>query len=350
MVSYAPGLEEQRPGWCNIIISHIDDVEVKLNTIEERYSIGARTLLILLAINIPLAAIKLVAGIVSGSSALVSSSIITTMTALTTVSTITEMRLATRPADKRKFFMQSRLGVIFTRLVATALVIFGIVLVRGNIVNLLTGDYGRPSWIAIPVCVLSVILKEYAYIITRSSAAKTHNSAVMTEAIYQRIDMGASAIALLGATLGMLLFPVIDPLFGVVIAAALSWMGLQLWWNSIVELLEEKLEPQLIGSIKRVLAGFNGSTGKITLKQATTKKYGGFVYVDVVVGMDPSISLYASHEAADRIEDMIKRALPFVSGVDVQAEPAEGHGGSEDLGADAAIFEQEKHDGSSEVS
>ena len=331
-------------------MSHIVDMEVELNTIEERYAIGAKTLLVLLAINIPLAAVKLLAGIMSGSSALVSSSIITTMTALTTVSTLTAMRLATRPADKRKFLVQSKLGVIFTRLVATSLVIFGIILVRGNIVNLLTEDYGRPSWTAIPFCALSVMLKEYAYIITRSSAARTHNSAVMTEAIYQRIDMGASAIALLGALLGMLLFPIVDPLLGIVIAVALSWMGLQLWWNSIVELLEEKLEPQLIGSIKRVLAGFTAKTGKITLKQATTKKYGGFVYVDVVVGMDPSISLYASHEAADGIEEMIKKALPFVSGVDVQAEPIEGHGEFPDLGTEEAIFGQEKHDGSSEVS
>jgi len=91
-----------------------------LHTIEERYSIGAKSLLVLLAINIPLAAAKLFFGIKSGSSALVSSSIITTMTALTTVSTIATMRLATRPADKRKFFVQTKLGVIFTRIVSTS--------------------------------------------------------------------------------------------------------------------------------------------------------------------------------------------------------------------------------------
>jgi len=294
-----------------------------LHTIEERYSIGAKSLLVLLAINIPLAAAKLFFGIKSGSSALVSSSIITTMTALTTVSTIATMRLATRPADKRKFFVQTKLGVIFTRIVSTFLLIFGIILARGNIENLLTGDYGKPGWMAIPVLIASVLLKEYAYIIARSAAARTHNSAVMTEAVYQRMDMGTSAVALVGTLLGMFAAPIIDPLAGTLIAVTLSWMGLQLFWNSVVELLEEKLEPQLIGSIKRTLVSMKGNGGKVVLKEASARKYGGFVYVDVVVGMDPSISLFASHKAADSIEALIKKALPFVSGVDVQAEPLE---------------------------
>lgn len=302
-----------------------------MHTIEERYSVGAKSLLLLLAINIPLAAVKLLLGILSGSSALVSSAIITTMTALTTVATITTMRLATRSADKRKFFVQTKMGVIFTRLVSTFLLIFGIILARGNIENLLTGDYDKPGWIALPVLVVSVLLKEYAYIITRSAAAKTHNSAMMTEAVYQRIDMGTSAAALLGALLGMFAAPIIDPLAGTLIALTLSWMGLQLFWNSVVELLEEKLEPQLIGSIKRTLASMNGDGGKVVLKDASARKYGGFVYVDVVVGMDPSLSLFASHQAADSIEAMIKKALPFVSGVDVQAEPMlDGENGKPD--------------------
>lgn len=295
-----------------------------MQTIEERYSIGARALVTLIAVNIPLAAMKLFAGIYSGSSSLVSSSIVTTMTALTAVSTVTTMRLATRPADKKRFFIQSKLGIIFTRLVATLLIIFGISLARGNIVNLMTGDYGRPSWWALLFAAASMLVKEYCYIITRRAAARAHNSAIMTEAVYQRIDMGSSAGAVIGSALGHLLFPAIDPIFGAVIAVALTWMGLQLWWNSVVELLEEKLEPQLIGSIKRVLATYGGESGMLTLKRAAARKYGGFVYVDVAVGMNPEMSLFESHKAEDEIERLIKKALPFVSGVDVDAEPTDG--------------------------
>lgn len=294
-----------------------------MQTIEERYSIGAKALILLLAINIPLAAVKLVFGISSMSAALVSSSILTTMTALTTVSTLTAMRLATRRADKQKFFVQSKLGVMFSRLVATLLVIFGIVISRGNAVNLITGDYARPRWPAILIAAISIIIKEYAYIVTRRAAARTHNSAIMTEAINQRIDMGVAAGAMLGALIGMLWVPALDPVMGMMIGAALAWMGLQLWWTSIAELLEEKLDPQLIGSIKKVLEAVPARSGKFTLKEATARKYGGFVYVEVVVGMDPSISLFESHSAADRIESLIKKALPFVSGVDVEAEPVD---------------------------
>ena len=131
-----------------------------MQTIEERYSIGAKALILLLAINIPLAAVKLIFGISSMSAALVSSSILTTMTALTTVSTLTAMRLATRRADKQKFFVQSKLGVMFSRLVATLLVIFGIVISRGNAVNLITGDYARPRWPAVLIAAISIIIKE----------------------------------------------------------------------------------------------------------------------------------------------------------------------------------------------
>lgn len=115
----------------------------------------------------------------------------------------------------------------------------------------------------------------------------------------------------------------------------MSWMGLQLWWNSIAELLEEKLEPQLMASIGKVLESVRTRQGKFTLREATARKYGGFVYVDVKVGMDPSITLLESHAASERIESLIKRALPFVSGVDVDAEPssdepADYYGGAEE--------------------
>lgn len=292
-----------------------------MQTIEERYSIGAKALVKLLAVNLPLAAVKLVVGVMSMSASLVSSSILTTMTSLTAVSTLTAMRLATRRADKDRFFVQSKMGVMFSRLVATLLIILGIIVSRGNVVNLITGDYSRPRWPAILIAAISVVVKEFAYISSRRAAAMTHNSAIMTEAVYQRIDMGVSAGALVGTAIGMLWVPAIDSVMGAFIGAALSWMGLQLWWNSIAELLEEKIDPSLMGSITKVLQNASSKEGSLVLRQATERKYGGFVYVDVVVGMDPSISLFESHAAEDRIEALIKRALPFVSGVDVEAVP-----------------------------
>ncbi len=315
-----------------------------MQSIEERYAIGAKAMVLLLAVNIPLGALKLAFGVTSMSAALVSSSIMTTMTALTTVSTLTSMRLATRRADKQRFFVQSKLGVMFSRLVATLLVIFGIIIARGNAVNLLTGDYARPKWPALLLALASILIKEACYITTRRAAARTHNSAIMTEAVYQRIDMGGSLVAFFGALIGMLWVPALDPVAGIIIGAGLSWMGLQLWWNSIAELLEEKLEPQLMGSIRKVLDAVRTRQGKFTLREATARKYGGFVYVDVKVGMDPSITLLESHAASERIENLIKRALPFVSGVDVDAEPSTDGGEDFDCGAEEQAREPKAED------
>ena len=157
------------------------------------------------------------------------------MTALTTVSTLTAMRLATEPADKRKFFVQSKLGVIFTGWLPIVGDL-GIILVRGNIVNLLT-KAGRPSWTAIPFCALSVMLKECAISCQELGGEdpqqRSHDGSDIPE------DRHGSWIAT-QALFGMLLFPM-SPSAELVIAVAV-WMGLQLRWI-IVDSLKRSWSP-----------------------------------------------------------------------------------------------------------
>jgi cation diffusion facilitator family transporter len=85
-----------------------------------------------------------------------------------------------------------------------------------------TGDVAGPTWVAMTVCVASLVMKEALFRATMIVAKKERSSALMGNAWHHRVDSLTSMIALVGIGGSMMGFPMLDPLGGLLVSALIA--------------------------------------------------------------------------------------------------------------------------------
>ena len=166
--------------------------------------------------NIALSLLKLFAGIVAHSNAMISDAIHSASDVFSTFIVIIGIRLASKKPDKEHPYGHERLECVAAIVLAIVLLITGLgigieafkTILQGNSDNIQT-----PGILALIAAIISIASKEAMYWYTRYHAKRIDSSALMADAWHHRSDALSSIgsfAGVLGARLGM---PVLAPSF-----------------------------------------------------------------------------------------------------------------------------------------
>jgi cation diffusion facilitator family transporter len=282
---------------------------------------GARVALLGLLINIVVASIKIVAGVVGHAYVLIADGIESALDVGGSIVIWGGLTVAARPPDRTHPYGHGKAEPIAALIVALCVLAAAIGLAIESVREILTPHHG-PAPFTLGVLVVVIVIKEVLFRYVNRIGQNLESTAVQTDAWHHRSDALTSAAAFIGisiALIGRERWQSADDwaaLFACVVIAA---NGVRLALPAFHEIMDTAPGGKILRSIR---AAAGSVPGVVEVEKCHARKMGLDYYVDLHVGVDGNISVHQGHEIAHRVKSAIQQSDSRIADVLVHIEPA----------------------------
>ncbi|MCF2642025.1 MAG: cation diffusion facilitator family transporter [Lachnospiraceae bacterium] len=295
----------------------------EVSTESEFRKVANKVSLITIAGNVMLSVVKLLAGIIAHSSAMISDAIHSASDVFSTFVVIIGIKLSSKKADREHPYGHERLECVAAIILAMVLFITGLGIGVDAFKNIVQGKYNdlqTPGMLALVAAIVSIVSKEGMYWYTRFYAKKIDSSALMADAWHHRSDAFSSIGALIGICGARLGFPVMDSVASLVIFVFIVKAAYDIFKDALDKMVDhscdEETEKQISECVMR-----NEQVLGIDLLQ--TRMFGNKIYVDIEIGLPSYYTLEQSHGIAEAVHQEIEHNFPKVKHIMVHVNPAD---------------------------
>lgn len=285
---------------------------------EDNYSLGMKASLITIIGNVILTILKLGAGILGKSSAMLADGAHTLSDVLSTIAVMVGLKISSKKADESHPYGHERFELIVSKILGALLIFTGVGIGINSIKIIISGDIVAPGRIALVAALISIVVKELMYRYTMGIAKEIRSLAMEADAWHHRSDALSSIgtfIGILGARLGL---PILDPLAGIVVSILVIKVGLDIYMESIKGLVDESADEETIKDIERIVME-NDEVKNIS--ELKTRVFANQIYVDIDIEVDGCQTVFEGHDIAREIHDLIEEKVEDVKHVMVHVEP-----------------------------
>lgn len=290
-------------------------------TENEFQKVANRVSMVTIIGNILLSVIKLLAGIIAHSSAMISDAVHSASDVFSTIIVMIGIRLASKEADKEHPYGHERLECVAAIVLAMVLFITGLGIGAEALKNILLGNYSDlqvPGMLALIAAIVSIVSKEGMYWYTRYYAKKIDSSALMADAWHHRSDAFSSIGALIGIGGARLGFPVMDSIASLVIFVFIVKAAYDIFKDAMDKMVDHSCDEETEQQMRECVLRNENVLG-IDLLQ--TRIFGNKIYVDVEILADSSYTLKEAHNIAEAVHEDIERSFPKVKHIMVHVNP-----------------------------
>ena len=272
-------------------------------------------------VNLVLSLIKLLAGLIAKSGAMVSDAVHSASDVFSTFVVIIGVKLAGKQPDKEHPYGHERMECVASVILAVVLAGTGLGIGIKGVEKIAAPDgsiVAVPGVLALGAAVISIAVKEAMFHYTKRAANKINSGALMADAWHHRSDALSSVgsfAGILGARMG---FPVLDPLAGVVICVFIEKAAIDIFRDAVDKMVDRSCPEEKVEEMRKVILSADGVLGIDELK---TRLFGSKIYVEVEILMDASKTLVEAHDTAEAVHDSIEAAFPDVKHCMVHVNP-----------------------------
>lgn len=274
-------------------------------------------------INVFLVMVKLLAGTLGHSTAMIADAIHSLSDLLNDVVVIFSFQIGRIPKDEGHPYGHGRAETIGATIIGAAIVLVGFGMVSEVWRIIVSGTNKDPKLVTAFVAVISIIVKETLYHYTKAIGEKLHSPIIIANAWDQRSDALSSGAAFIGIVLAMNGYPVMDTLAAGVVGLMILKVGYSVLKNSIHDLMDSALDETQIQKVENVI---RASPGVIELHDLRTRKIGGKILIDVHVLVDSEISVTEGHHIAETVRRELIRSFDNVQDALVHIDPEDDSG------------------------
>ena len=269
--------------------------------------------------NTVLSLLKLAAGIVAHSGAMISDAVHSASDVLSSFIVIIGVKLSAREADREHPYGHERLECVAAIVLAVVLVMTGAMIGVHAVRQLLSGEETPiPGLLALIAAIVSIAAKEAMYWYTRAYGKKLRSAALMANAWHHRSDALSSVGALagiLGARLGV---PAMEPVASLVICLFILKAAVDIFHDAVGKMVDRACDAE---TEQRLAALVLEQPGVLGIDRLQTREFGSRIYVDLEIRADGRLSLYDSHAIAEQVHDRLEAAFPEVKHIMVHVNP-----------------------------
>lgn len=272
--------------------------------------------------NLLLSVMKLIAGFVAHSNAMISDAIHSASDVFSTFVVIIGIKLASKKADKEHPYGHERLECVAAIVLSMVLFITGLGIGDTALKNITSGDYNNiavPGILALIAAIISIISKEAMYWYTRYNAKKIDSSALMADAWHHRSDAFSSIGALIGIAGARMGFPVMDSIASLIIFVFIIKAAYDIFKDAIDKMVDHACDDATVGQIRECVMKHKDVLG---IDMLQTRIFGNKIYVDLEIATDGSYTLNKAHTIAESVHDDIEKSFPKVKHIMVHVNPA----------------------------
>lgn len=287
----------------------------------DKIHIANRVSTVSIIINIILSAIKVAAGIIAHSTALISDAVHSLSDVLSTFAVIAGVNLGERAADKGHQYGHERIESVFGIVLSMLLFITGVGIGITAVKAIATGSYKTaeiPGLLALAAAFLSITVKEWMYHYTVRAAKKISSTALKADAWHHRSDALSSIGSFVGVLFARMGYPVCDPIAGIIICLFIVKAAWDIFYEAINQIVDKAADDETYNKICSVILAQEGVIGIDSLK---TRLFGSRMYVDVEIQCNGEWTLYEAHYVAERVHYKIEESFPDVKHCMVHVNP-----------------------------
>lgn len=273
--------------------------------------------------NILLSVMKLIAGFVAHSNAMISDAIHSASDVFSTFVVIIGIKLASKKADKEHPYGHERLECVAAIVLSMVLFITGFGIGAAALKNITSGDYNNivvPGILALVAAIVSIVSKEAMYWYTRYNAKRIDSSALMADAWHHRSDAFSSIGALIGIAGARLGFPIMDSIASLIIFVFIIKAAYDIFKDAIDKMVDHACDDDTVNHIRECVMKHEDVLG---IDMLQTRIFGNKIYVDLEISTDGSYTLSKAHTIAESVHDDIEKSFPKVKHIMVHVNPAD---------------------------
>ncbi|MCI9481093.1 MAG: cation transporter [Oscillibacter sp.] len=261
-----------------------------------------------IVLNLLLFLVKLLAGLVSGSIAIVADAVNNLSDAASSVVTLAGFLLGGQKPDGHHPFGHGRLEYLSGLAVSVLILLMGLELAKSSLERIVSPPppAAASGWTVLLLCA-AVGVKFYMARYNRHYGKRFRSAAMEAAAADSLGDCAATAAALLPALAGRVTSLPLDGWCGLLVAALIFWSGCKAAKSTIDPLLGTPPSPEFVEQIRSLVLACPAVSG---LHDLIVHDYGpGRVMISLHAEVSAEGDLLAIHEEIDRIERTLREEL-----------------------------------------
>ncbi len=273
-----------------------------------------------LVISTGLGAVKISAGLIGNSFALVADGVESVLDVFSGIMVWGGLRVSASPRSDKFPFGRGKAEPLSALFVATVLLLVAVAIAVGAILEILSPGVPPAAW-TLWVLVIVMVGKEATYRMLLRSGDRTRSQALRADAWHHRSDALTSLAAFLGISLTLLggdRFISADDWAALVACVIIAWNGSRIMRMAFAEVLDVAAPPEIHTRV-RSLASEVPRVSAVELLRI--RKSGLVFWVDIHIEVDPDLTVREGHEIAHEVKDrLIGSELPILEAL-VHVEP-----------------------------
>lgn len=286
------------------------------------YQIAARVSGISILVNLLLFVLKLLAGLLAHSGAMVSDAVHSLSDILSTVVVMIGVRAAAKAPDKEHPYGHERMECVSAIVLSIMLAGTGLAIGYAGVRAILSAQESAPPIPGLPAllaAILSILVKEAMYRYTKHYANQIQSEALAADAWHHRSDALSSVGALVGIAGARMGFPALDPLAGVVICIFIVKAAFDIFLGAINKMVDHSCGEETEEAIReRVMA----QSGVERIDLLRTREFGNRIYIELEIAVNGTLPLTTAHAIAQSVHDDVEASFPQVKHIMIHVNPA----------------------------
>jgi len=292
-------------------------------TLVEEQKIITKTSVWTMILNGFLATIKIIAGVIGHSTAIISDSVNSLSDVLTNLVVMVFGRFSRKEKDDSHPYGHEKFDSMVSVFVGVFIIITAFEIGRGAATMLY--DYFvndteivKPGYIALIVAVATIIIKEVMYQFTKKSSKKARSQVLEAMAMDNRSDELASLGAVIGIGGAILGWVFLEPVASIVICFFIARVGYRIIRQGVSQVVDQAASEEVLNEIRAIVAE---NQEIIAIDDLKTRMFGMKLYIDIEIAVAANLSLARAHTISHQLHDEIEKRMPTVKHCMVHVNP-----------------------------
>lgn len=258
-----------------------------------------------IAIGIVVLVLKFGAYWLTGSIALYSDALESTVNIASSIATAAAVWFAAKPADSKHPYGHDKAEYFAAVLVGVMIVLAAISIFRAAWIGFLQGDSPEFSPTGIGMNMAAAAINGFWARYLIRFGGQTRSPALVADGKHLMTDVVSSLGVLVGVILVLLTgWTVLDPVLAVIVGFAVLWSGWELVKESVGGLMDEAASSDVLNKIRLQIA--EQGEGALEAHDLRTRIAGQTTFIDFHLVVPGSMAVEAAHDICDRIEEAIR--------------------------------------------
>jgi cation diffusion facilitator family transporter len=270
--------------------------------------------------------LKLVAWWVTGSVALLSDAMESSVNVIAAIVAFAAISYAAKPADKTHPFGHHKAEYLSAVLEGVLIVVAALLIVKEALPAVFAPTPMEAPVLGLAINFAAAVLNAIWAMVLIRAGKRYRSPALAADGQHILSDVVTSVGVLVGLVLAILTgYAMLDPLLAVLVALNILYQGWKVITHSVDGLMDHAVEPEEAEAIKAAIAA--NATGSLGAHDLKTRRAGAATFVDFHLVVPAAMAVGNAHDICDRLEDAIRVVLPGAQiAIHVEPETEKAHG------------------------